>query len=249
MGKDNDKLKSEQLLVDVLTEMPVQFEAGGRYFNIYPKSFGLKMLIDNLKPQLEVDEENVKINPTLECLRICQDKQDLVLRMISYATTRKRWKMQDAEHIAKRCAFFKDNLALEDMATLLLHIIKDEESYIRELKKYLHIFSENERKRNILKHKEKSKNNVSVGGVSIYGSIISYFAETYGWSMEYIMWEISYANLMLLYSDHMDSIFLTDDERKKIPSNLIGDASDVIDASDPKNAEKVMNLIKNQSWR
>ena len=146
-------------------------------------------------------------------------------------------------------AFFKDNLALEDMATLLLHILKDEDADVRQLKKYLRISKENDRKREIIKYKKKSKNQISVGGVSIYGSLFSYFAETYGWSFEYIVWGISYANLMLLYSDHMDNIYLTDEEAHNVPFRLLGDNTDVIDASDPKNAEKILAMIKNGEFR
>lgn len=242
-------MKSQQLLVDVLTEMPIQFEAGGKHFNIFPKSLGVKLLIDNMKPQLEVDEENVKISPHLECLRVCQEKQDLVLRMIAYATTNKKWKILDANHIANRMEFFRKNLELSDMATLLIHILKDDAEDILQLKKFLKITHEEERKTKIAKYKKKGGNSVNFGGVSIYGSLLSFFAETFGWSLEHIMWEVSYANLMLMYSDHIVNIFLSEEEMKKVPFTLLEGQTDVIDASDPANAEKVMEFIKNNNWK
>lgn len=243
--EEKEKLELQRLLVDVLTEMPVQFNAGGKLFNIFPKSFGVKLLIDNLKSQLNVNEENVKINPNLECLRVCQEKQKLVLRMIAYATTYKKREILDANHIAKRIEFFRQNLELSDMATLLLHILKDDSEDILKLKKHLKISNEEERKCRVAKYKKKDGGSVSFGGVSIYGSMIAFFAETFGWSLEYIMWEVSYANLMLLYSDHIVSIFLSEDERKKVPSRLLENHTDSIDASDPKNREKILEMIKN----
>lgn len=241
----------EHLLADVLTDAPIQFSVGedGDKFNLYPKTLGVKMLIDRLKPQLGIIEENIKTNALLECLRVCQTQQDFVLRMIAYSTFRKKSQIQDAELVTKRMNFFKEHLELTDMATLLLHILKDDGAVIEQLKKFLHIDKELERKKVILKVKKetKEKSQVSYGGVSIYGSLLSFFSEKYGWSIDHIIWEVSYANLMLMYLDHSESIYLNKEEIERLPMNMRDEMGDVIDAGNPENMSMIMEMFKDEN--
>ena len=239
----------EQMMADVLTDAPIQFSIGedGQKFNLYPKTLGVKMLIDRLKPQLGINDENIKTNALLECLRICQTQQDFVLRMIAYSTFRKKTQIQDAELIEKRMAFFKENLELSDMATLLLHILKDDGIIIEQLKEHLQMDKEMERKRNILKAKQEAeteRSSVSYGGVSIYGTLLSFFAEKYGWSIDYIIWGVSYTNLMLMYFDHPESIYLSKEEIDKLPVDMRNEMGAAIDANDPENVQRIIEMFK-----
>jgi len=248
MKKDKEQNQEMELvLVDTITESPIQFSTGeGVFFNLYQKSLGVKMLIDMLKPQLAINDENIKTNAFLECLRICQTQQDFVLRMIAYSTFRKKAQIQDAELIEKRMDYFKENLELSDMATLLLHILKDDGLVIEKLKEQLRIDKELERKRIILKAKEDAateRSSISYGGVSIYGTLLSFFAEKFGWSIDYIVWGVSYTNLMLMYFDYPESIYMSEEEIDKLPFDMRNDMVKAIDANDPKNAKMIMEMF------
>lgn len=74
------------------------------------------------------------------------------------------------------------------------------------------------------------------GGHSIWGTLIDFACERYGWSFDYIMWEISYNNLLMLFNDRSDSIYLTDEERKKAHLRQSGA---VINADNPANMAKI----------
>lgn len=79
MSKKNDEI--EKMLVDAIVEAPIEFELESKYFCIYPKCFGVNALVNNIRRHLDINEENVRINPILECLRICQEKRSLVLQL------------------------------------------------------------------------------------------------------------------------------------------------------------------------
>lgn len=65
--------------------------------------------------------------------------------------------------------------------------------------------------------------------------------QRYGWTFEYVVWGISYANLQLLLADSVTSIYLSDEERKRV--NIPQDR-DIINADDPANMAK----IKAMKW-
>lgn len=244
------EIEKNQNMVDILTEAPIQFTIKGKdmeeTFNIYPKTLGMRLLIDNLKEQLGIIPENIRLNPLLECMRVCKSSEDLVLRMLAYSTLQRKAQIQDAETVNRIMAFFKENMGLDDMGTLLLHILKDESITIAQFKADFGIDKELDRKKAIMEAKTDSKNNVSYGGVTVYGTLLSFFAEKYGWTIDYIMWGISYVNLMLLYSDHADSIYLTDEELGKLPFDIRVHKGDMFDASDPANAQQILTAMANR---
>lgn len=88
---------------------------------------------------------------------------------------------------------------------------------------------------------KNNNNSLVFGGKSIYGTLIDTACERYGWTLEYVVWGISYANLQLLLADSVTSIYLSDEERKRI--NIPKDRR-VINADDPANMEK----IKAMNW-
>ena len=91
-----------------------------------------------------------------------------------------------------------------------------------------------------MKIKER-KNTITFGGKSIYGTIIDSACERYGWTMQYVVWGISYTNLCMLLADSTKDVYLTDDEMKKYQSS---DNTNTISADDIGN----MNLILSRSW-
>lgn len=47
---------------------------------------------------------------------------------------------------------------------------------------------------------------MSIGGRSLWGAVIDPLAQRYGWTMDYIMWGISWANLNILLLDVIDFV-------------------------------------------
>lgn len=71
--------------------------------------------------------------------------------------------------------------------------------------------------------------------------MIDIACERYGWTMDYVVWGISYANLHMLLNDYITSIYLTDDEIKKYHISM---DRTFINGDDPKNMDK----IKGMKW-
>lgn len=86
------------------------------------------------------------------------------------------------------------------------------------------------------KQAEIAKRNGSgrtIGGRSVWGSLIDPILERYHWTFDYVMWGISYMNLQMLLADAKDYF-----------PNLSGEKKDeVIDATDPKNRERVRQML------
>lgn len=59
-----------------------------------------------------------------------------------------------------------------------------------------------------------------------------------------MIWETSYNNLMLMYYDHTDSIYLSDREKKELPPRLRNKGEEVIKAT-----KENMKIIKSMDWR
>ena len=74
----------------------------------------------------------------------------------------------------------------------------------------------------------------------MYGSIIDYAAERYGWQVGYIVWGVSIINLNMMMCDSVTSVFLTKEESSKI-----GVSTDkiFINADDPKQAERIARMF------
>lgn len=88
---------------------------------------------------------------------------------------------------------------------------------------------------------KEDTNTYQFGGVSIYGSIIDSACERYGWSFDYVVWEISYTNLQLMLKDSVKSVYLTDEEAKRcaIPKQSAVNGNDY---------ETTMQYISSQRW-
>lgn len=187
---------------------------------------------------LGINLEIIKANPYMEALRLCQEKKEIVCRILSYHTINRKDELFDCNLVQERCDFFCKELDDDSMAQLLVMVLP--EGDISTYVKHLGIDKEKEWQAKAMKAK-KDNNSLVFGGKSIYGTLIDAACQRYGWTFEYVVWGISYANLQLLLADSVTSIYLSDEERKRI--NIPQDRN-VINADDPENMAK----IKAMKW-
>lgn len=232
-----DKPNIDSLILDTLIDAPIRFEVNGEEYSIFPPALGVVLIIDCLKGKLGIDPERSKTEPLEEVLRVCQEHKEVVLRILAYCTLRRKKDIQNEACIKERISVFSE-LEPDELATLLLAVIAD--TTVSDLIQYFGIDRDNENRRKIAQIKS-SNNTVTFGGHSIWGRLIDFACERYGWPFEYVMWEISYNNLLMLFNDRQDSIYLTDEERKKA---RIKQGGAVINADDPAN----MAMIKAMTW-
>lgn len=232
----DEKEYIEMNLADTIMERPYGFTVSSRQFYLYPVTLGKTYLLARLMKELDAHAEIIEINPYMEALRLCETKSETVCRLLSYHTFNKKEELFDNDLVTERCEFLSKELDKGDMAQLLIMVLSscDINTFI----KYLGIDKEKEWLRKVSKLKNNNGSLV-FGGKSIYGTLIDVSCERYGWTFDYVVWGISYANLQLLTADAITSIYLSEEERKKL--HVPADRS-IINADDPSNMEQIMSM-------
>lgn len=233
-----EKEDIENRIIDVLGDICPTFEIGEHKYTIHPKTLGKMFLYDRLRSEMGVNVEAMKANPLFEVLRVCKEKKPLVLRMLAYATLHGKSDVFDETLIASRVQDF-EGLKNNDLATLMLSLLMDND--IADFTKYFKIDIDDENRKRVARVKE-DKGTISFGGRSIWGTIIDFACSRYGWTLEHVVWEISYTNLMMLYKDKAETAYLNKDELKKA---RLKSTEAVLSADDPKNMEKIMKMFSN----
>lgn len=66
-----------------------------------------------------------------------------------------------------------------------------------------------------------------MGGRSPWGSFLDAACERYKWTFDYVMWEISYVNLMMMLNDAVSIDYDTDDKKGRSKSKNKGNKQKV----------------------
>lgn len=220
---------------NVLTEMPIGFEADGKHFDLYPTTLGKIYITSQLVESLEVNKENLQANPFLEALRVVNTKKDKCCRLIAYHTLRYKKDILNNPTVEKQAKVIS-NFSNEDIASLIIIILKQDS--LQMIIKESGMEEESKRMAKVNAAK-KSDNQFIFGGKTIWGTLIDAACERYGWTFDYVVWGISYNNLTLMLKDKITSIYLSDEERKK--AHIAGANEKVIDGN---NLQAVMEAVK-----
>ena len=227
--------------VDTLIQRPVSFTFRCRRYAVYPLTLGKLHICSRLLDDLGFSE--VKTNRDFYNTALCaaQKKRLESLRLLSYVTLPGD-ECLDETKVRRRLKRFK-RLKVKDLASVLvLFLVSDKTDKIK--REYM-IDVESKRLSGVLKIKSRSKEkgSLSFGGKSIWGTLIDAACERYGWTYEYVLWGISFSVLQLLMEDHVKTVFLSDEEMRKVSSRIL---DNTIKAED-KTALK--EFILHQNWR
>lgn len=225
-------------IADALIERPISFSVGRRHFVMYPLTLGKMHLVARIAESLGVTDgkDSVSIAKTIS---ISKSRRDDCLRLVAYSTLKGN-ECLDETLVRKRLRQLrriKDN----DLACLVIQVLTYDKT--SDIISHFEIDKERTGMDKVLKSKEGKSNSVAFGGKSIWGTLIDFVCERYGWSFQYVLWDISYTNLQLLVADHVKNLFLTDEEKKK--SHVSTDGV-VIDAS---KGNALSDFVKTQSWK
>lgn len=217
------------IITKVLTDQSVEFDVQRRRYRLYPSSLGKVFLTAPLIESLGINKENVTAVPFLEILRIVQQHRDACCRIIAYHTLRGKQEVLNLKAVKAQEQRIANSFDDDDIGTILIAILKD--NSINEIIKATQMDREAEKMASVNTAKNH-KNTFVFGGKSIWGSLIDAACERYGWTFDYVVWGISYANLTLMLKDKITSVFLTDDERKRV--RLPDYSGDIISGDDKK---------------
>ena len=220
----------------VLTETPVGITLGRKHFFLYPQTLGKMYLTSQIIDRLEIDKDNLKVNAIMEALRVVQNHYDDCCRLIAYHTLQKSSQLLNTKVVERRKKEIFYNCDNDDLATILITLLSDNK--VDEISKELGLDKESEKMAKVNQAKD-TKNQFVFGGKTVWGSLIDAACERYKWTLDYVLWGISYANLTLMMKDKITSIYLSDEERKKahIPA-----ANEHI--FDGNNKEDIMRMVR-----
>lgn len=238
MAENNPHTGIDNEIADAILELPLYFEAGGKRYCIYPVTLGKSILIWREAEASGINISNLAIDTFAEALRAARERTEAVIRIIALATLPGKEAIADGSQLKRRADELCEVLDYEEAAQLLLYCLQSNKtgSFI----KYLGLDKERTIQKRIAAVKA-CKGSVSFGGRSLYGILIDTACQRYGWTVDYVVWGISYQNIQMLLADTIATVYLTEEERKRL--NL-GDGGGFINADDPKNAE----LIKSMNW-
>lgn len=227
----------EMNVSDAIIEKPIRFDIGKRKYSIYPPTLGKTQILKNLYLTLDVDARLLSLNPLAEAMRISRENPDIVCRIIAYSTFSDKNSILNTEKVFRRADELKQLLTAEERATLLSLILTNDQT--DEFIRYFGIDADKELRARISRAKGES-NSITFGGKSIYGLLIDFACQRYGWTMDYVLWGISYVNLNMLFADAITTVYLTDEERKQLGLGH----GEVINADDPANRELIREMIR-----
>lgn len=226
----------EMNIADAIIEKPIGFNIGKCKYSIYSPTLGKTQILKKLYLGLDINEQLLSLNPLAEAVRISKESPDIVCQIIAYSTFSDKNSVMNTGKVMQRANTLKDHLTTEDLATLLSLILSNDKT--DEFIRYFKIDADKELRERISRIKGES-NSITFGGKSIYGLLIDFACQRYGWTMDYILWGISYANLNMLFADAITTVYLTDEERKQLGMGF----GRIINADDPANRDLIWELI------
>lgn len=228
-------------VVEAIMEKPISFTLDGRFFYLYPPSLGISFLTERIIKRIEIDMALLQENELLELMRVAETYRNDCLRLIAIHSFSRRSDSVLEGQVKKRMEELEE-LSASDIGSIIKGILYWSTLYDKFVKRfYLH--KEKERRKRIQDYKDKKQEGgVAFGGKSIYGVLIDFACERYGWQLGYVVWGVSFLNLNMMMADAVSSVYLSKKEMKEIGMSK---SNEVIDADDPKNREKLIKAFKN----
>lgn len=237
---DMDTTEIEECFADIVMEAPHAFSTGSCTYHLYPLCLGKLMLVHRQLRTIEIDEMAVARMPIAEVMKIAVKHRDVCNLIIAYVTAENKAECFDEKRLNDVVSDLS-TLTAEDIATLMVCILTIDNT--EEVKGHYGIDKESNAMNSVLKVKSRSGSLV-FGGKTLLGALIDQACERYGWTVDYTVWGVSYATLRLLMADRVTTIYLTDEERKKVPAAVMQRDEEVIRAS-----KETMAQIKSMSWK
>lgn len=221
---------------DLLLERPVPFRVGRRRFRLYAPTLGSLVLtgrVESLLPDLS------SLPAADAALALARDHRDGLCRLLAMQTLRGSRRLFDEGLIARRARLLA---TLDDDSLAQLRLMSQTAwPSVREVTDWVGLSAESHLRQRVASVKH-SRGTVSFGGRSVYGTLVDSVCQRYGWSLQYVLWGISYANLRLLMADAVTTVHLSDEERR---AARLGDGDAFVNADDPA---QLAAFVRSQSW-
>lgn len=216
----------EHDLADVIIEKPFEFTVGRKHLRLYPVTLAKTLMLGRYMDELDIDTDLLDRNPYLEAIRLVHRHRDLCATIIAIHTAPNTYRdLFDLQALRVRRNLLK-KAGSEDLATLLVIALTSDKTAV--LSSHFGITEERERMAAVARAK-KSRNSLSFGGKTIFGSFIAPLHEM-GYSDSEILYERGYSYLRMMLADKMTEVYLTDEELEGLPASVGGR---MLDGNDP----------------
>lgn len=231
--------KIEIEIADAILDEPIGFEAGGQHFLLYPQTLGQVLLTSKILAGVGYDADKFAGNPIIEAINMLSRGRETVLKAIAVNFMREKSEILSRRSITAYANKLAGILTREDIPTLLITILTRSSNQLGEFMKESGLIRDRERMQKVSKVKQ-SKNNFVFGRRTIYGQLIDAACARYGWTLDYVLWGISYVNLQMLIQDQESSVFLSDKELKEVH---ISNDREVINGDDPEALKRYLETL------
>ena len=212
-----EKDRVEETLADAALGRPREFFVGRRRFCLYPPSLAVSLLASRRIQSIGIDATLLEADPAMEAMRLVSSARREVSALIALHTLRGRRALTDSRCLSRRARLLSRSLADAELAQLLLVVLTEPgaDTLLRDCG----LAAERDRMKRISAIRREGGRTLTFGGKTLFGSLIGPAMETFHIPYETAVWEMSLVSLRLLLSDHISSVFLSDDEMKKLSAH------------------------------
>ena len=145
-------------LADVIIGRPHGFTVGRKHFYLYPITLAKMFLLKRQMEHIEVNDEQLRLNPYLETLRIVKSHRETCCQIIAYHTAPNTQKdLFCTRSITIRKNFFAKELDDEELSSLMIIVLTSDKT--DEFLEHLGLKEEHEKMHGVLKIKHKHDKN------------------------------------------------------------------------------------------
>jgi|GEM_PF-1018358 len=94
-----------------------------RKFVVNPPTLGKMQVLSKYYLMLDLDETALEERPHIECMRVCEEKTDIVCTLMAVATMDGKDDLLNDAKIKERTDFFKWSTKPQDFATIILAVL------------------------------------------------------------------------------------------------------------------------------
>ena len=234
MKKEEVGRLTEQRALDTLTEKIESFEIEGNdkeqiTLYLYPLQLGRLAMISRRLIDLDLIFDDEQMEGAVKRMwTICSEKSKEVAEIIAIATLRTQQEIEDMLKERTKLIYWSPTMDTTALTNILSTIV------------FYERYSLGKNAAGNDFPNDNSGADSHYGGRSIWGQIDN-LINRYHWTLEYILWGISWANVQLMISDALK----TDCKSKSttnIPNNEQSKVPDIIDMNDP-NAMNTLLLM------
>ena len=230
---------TEYDIADAAMERPYGFSVAGKSFFLYPLTLGKSFLLQRMLDCLEINQKNMQSDSVSEIFRLVKEQKEDCLSVIccyTFNTPEEHFSVELADE--RRQLFVQ--LSDDEIATLMIVALGRDKT--DEFVKYLGIDKEQDRISTVMRIKNRgSKNNMTFGGKSLFGTLLDAACERYGWTKQYVVWGIDLVSLRLMLADKITSIYISDDERKSLPASVQNKDEEILKPT-KENMQKILSM-------